>query len=181
MLEFSLGGFCKEMVRNKETLSINWLLPSMMYYSVFSVYNSANSSYWWKKKKGTELSVIWNITIQASSLFCLGHLFLPYLSLWLFSRLIHTKANILSGQWATGMRVLGRALTAHSDHDPGHEQPSWFSLWVHMSQPGQEGRGEGIGEIGVISCDRHSEPQVSRPPAGRSDQRIKISLASRTL
>ena len=39
------GGDCKEMVRNKETFSVNGLVSSMVYYPVFSVFTSVISSY----------------------------------------------------------------------------------------------------------------------------------------
>ena len=45
---------CKGIVRSKEILCINWLLPSVICYLV-SVYSSGISSYW-SFKKGTELS-----------------------------------------------------------------------------------------------------------------------------
>lgn len=48
--------------------------------------------------------MIWSLTIPASSLFYLGHLIPPCLFLCLLIGLIHTKGNILIGQWTSGVK-----------------------------------------------------------------------------
>lgn len=88
-------GVCNVMVRNKETLRVKYLLPSVMYDSVFSVYTSvftvadikkSNN----KKQKDTTSSMACNLPISASSLMFLGYLLPPSFFLWLVIGLSHT-------------------------------------------------------------------------------------------
>ena len=126
---------CKEMVRNKESLIVNGLLVFMMYFSWFFSSYQGNLQTLIKKKKKA-LCCLWsqNLTIPTRSLFNLVHLLPPCLLLELFSGVIYTQRNRLSGQWATPVQTPGRPLTADSGHDPGHEQPSWLSWSLHNFQ-----------------------------------------------
>ena len=64
---------CKEIIRNKEMLSINQLLPSM--YELFfpSVYIAGISRYTWKKSQS-----FWVSTISTHSFFCLRQLIVVF-------------------------------------------------------------------------------------------------------
>ena len=185
----SLGGFgafdiwsypwldvSKDMVKNKEALSVNLLLFlwCIIQFSHFIHQESPDAD------KRLRHWIVYDLKHYHLRKFCiLSLLSLPFALISEADHWVNTQKGEHTQCSMSHWRALGRALTADSGHDPGHDQSSCFSCCVHKSQP-LLGRLENAQERSELSLGIDILSLRSpRLLAYRSDQRIKITLTSR--